>query len=108
MENLTPEQIRDAVIVILAVFAAVVALDKFFDVVKKWRQPEKDLSEKLRADKAALDRHESDITSIKDGQKVLCTAIVALLDHELHNGNTTQMENARSDLSKYLTGLINK
>ena len=34
--------------------------------------------------------------------------IVALLDHQLHNGNTDQMENARNDINKYLNGLINK
>ncbi len=33
---------------------------------------------------------------------VMCTAICALLDHELHNGNADQMEDARNKLMNYL------
>lgn len=108
MEGLTPDQLLNTVVVILAVLAAIVAVDKAIDVFKKWKAPEKDVAEKLRADKAALDKHESDIAALKEGQKVLCTGIVALLDHELHNGNSEQMEKARAGLSEYLTDLIGK
>lgn len=108
MENLTPGQIQNAVVVILVIFAAVVAVDKFLDVVKKWRQPEKDMLEKLKADKAALERHDADIKALKEGQKVVCEGVAALLDHELHNGNSDQMQAARNGLSTYLNGLIIK
>ncbi len=108
MENLTPEQIQNAVVVVLVIFAAVVAIDKFLDVLKKWRQPERDIFEKLRADKASLDRHDKDIRTLQEGQKVVCEGLAALLDHELHNGNTDQMQQAKNGLTKYLSGLIIK
>lgn len=108
MNGITPDQMMNAVVVILAVFAAIVAVDKFADVIKKWKSPEKDMYEKLRSDKLKLDEHERELSALKDGQQVLCSGIVALLDHQLHNGNTVQMESARNDINKYLNGLINK
>ena len=108
MSGITPDQLMNTVVVILAVFAAVVAIDKFMDVVKKWRSPEKDMYEKLRSDKLKLDEHDKELTALKEGQSVLCSGIVALLDHQLHNGNTKQMEEARNDINRYLSGLIQK
>ena len=108
MSGITPDQLMNGVVVILAVFAAVVAIDKFLDVVKKWRSPEKDMYEKLRSDKLKLDEHDKELTALKEGQSVLCSGIVALLDHQLHNGNTNQMEKARNDINQYLSGLIQK
>lgn len=108
MSGITPDQLMNTVVVILAVFAAVVAIDKFMDVVKKWRSPEKDMYEKLRSDKLKLDEHDKELTALKEGQSVLCSGIVALLDHQLHNGNTNQMEKARNDINQYLSGLIQK
>jgi hypothetical protein len=106
VEAIKPDQLLNAVTVILAIFAAIVAVDKFVDVIKKWKAPEKDVAEKLRADKLALERHDADIKALKEGQKAMCKGVVALLDHELHNGNSKQMEDARSEISKYLTDRI--
>lgn len=108
MNGITPDQMMNAVVVILAVFAAIVAVDKFADVIKKWKSPEKDMYEKLRSDKLKLDEHERELIALKDGQQVLCSGIVALLDHQLHNGNTDQMEKARNGINDYLSGLIKK
>jgi len=106
VEAIKPDQLLNAVTVILAIFAAIVAVDKFVDVIKKWKAPEKDVAEKLRADKLALEKHDADIKALKEGQKAMCQGVVALLDHELHNGNSKQMEDARAEISKYLTDRI--
>lgn len=106
VEHVTPEQLMNTVVVILAILAAIVAVDKAIDVFKKWRQPTKSVNEKLETDKRRLDEHEKAIRNLTEGQKVMCAGVVALLDHQLHNGNTEQMENARNDISKYLNGLI--
>lgn len=74
-----------------------------------------DMEKKLTADKNRLDNHEasirslnSSIDSIKDGMQVTADALSAILDHELHNGNTDQMQKARDELQKYTNGLIKK
>lgn len=108
MSGITPDQLMNTVVVVLAVLAAIVAVDKAADVFHKWKRPQKDMSEMLRTDKQRLDEHERDISVLKDGQEALCAGVIALLDHQLHNGNSDQMEKAKEQISKYLSGLITK
>ena len=70
---------------------------------------------KLDNDKNRLDNHETAIKSlngsietIKEGLQVTSYALTAILDHELHNGNSDQMQRARDDLQAYTNGLIKK
>ena len=76
------------------------------DVMLRGLAPEKNIAEKLSADKRELDQHEKEINALKDGQRALCTGVMALLDHQLHNGNSGQMENAKTEIEKYLKNLI--
>lgn len=56
------------------------------------------LSEQTRR----LDKLESRAGTMEQGQKVQCKALMALLDHELHNGNANQMEEASKEINDYL------
>lgn len=75
----------------------------------------KEIDEKLDRDKKRLEVHESYInqintalSSIREGMEVSCNALAEVLDHELHNGNGSEMEKASAELRKYTTGLIKK
>lgn len=94
--------VNTTVTVLMAVFSFLIAADKTIDIVKKWKAPSSDITRKLANDKLKLDEHDEAIRDLHQGQQVLCGGITALLDHELHNGNTGQMEAARDDLMKYL------
>ena len=37
MDKVTPDQLMNTVVVLLAVFAAIVTVDKVIDIFKKWR-----------------------------------------------------------------------
>lgn len=90
--------------------------DEIADKVLAKLEPRfKDIEEKLDKDKNRLDNHESSIRSlngsidsIKEGMQVTADALTAILDHELHNGNSDQMQRARDELQKYTNGLIKK
>lgn len=84
-------------------------------VLEKLEPRFKDIESKLDNDKNRLDNHESaikavngSIETIKEGMQVTCDALTAILDHELHNGNSDQMQKARDDLQNYTNGLIKK
>ena len=84
-------------------------------VLEKLEPRFKDIETKLDTDKSRLDNHEtsiknlnSSIDTIKDGMQVTADALTAILDHELHNGNSGQMQKARDDLQAYTNGLIKK
>lgn len=106
MDNMTPDQLMNAVVALLAVFAAIVTVDKVIDIFKKWRMPSTDMEKKLATDKTRLDAHDKAIQNLEESNKVLCSGVMALLDHELHNGNGEQMQKARDDIMGYLQGNI--
>ena len=115
MENLSAEQLLTAVYVILALFAALITVDKVVDIIKKWRTPATDTAKKLASDKERLDGHDKElerqqqeINLLKESGRVQAAALMALLDHELHNGNTAQMQSAHDGLMTYLQGLMTK
>lgn len=69
-----------------------------------------EINEKLRADKARLDSHEYALSGmhkaqvdISEGFSVLCYAMIAVLNHGIHNGNKDEMENALGKLHEYLS-----
>jgi len=47
-------------------------------------------------------QHERDIRDLKDGQRVQCVALHALLEHALHNGNKEDMERASRGLFDHM------
>ena len=108
MERISPEQLMNALVVVLAIFAAIVTIDKVIDIIKKWRAPATDTEKKLANDKTRLDEHDKAIANLQESNQVICSALLALLDHELHNGNADQMQKARDELMSYLQGLIAK
>ena len=106
MSGITPDQLWTTGYVILAVFAAIATIDKAIDIFKKWRAPSSDTAKKLQNDKNRLDDHSQAIKELQKSTGVLCNGVLALLDHELHNGNAEQMQKARDDLMQYLSGKI--
>ena len=108
MSGVTPDQLMTTVSVLLAIFAAIVTVDKVFDIVKKWRSPSVAVIKQLNDMQRRQDEDEKAIKGLQEGQQALCSGIMALLDHELHNGNTEQMQNARDGIMSYLQGKIVK
>lgn len=102
MEGITPDELMRAAQVVLALFAALITVDKGIDIVKKWRAPSTDIAKKLDTDKRRLDTHDKAIGDLQSGYQALCAGVLALLDHELHNGNADQMEKAKEEIMRYL------
>ena len=108
MNGITPTDLMTAITVLLAVLAAIITIDKAIDIFKKWRTPATDIAKMLANDKRRLDEHEEAVKDLQACNRVICNGVLALLDHELHNGNSDQMERARNDLMVYLQGLLVK
>lgn len=102
METLTIGQISTTFYVVMTLFGFAITIDKVIDIFKKWRAPSTDTSRKLDNDKRRLDKHEEEITALKESNRIQLSALLALLDHELHNGNADQMKQASDDILKYL------
>lgn len=49
-----------------------------------------------------VDAHDADLNDLHAGQSALCRGVQALLDHELHNGNESEMQAASDSIGKWL------
>ena len=98
---------------ILAVCAIIAAVGKAVDVVRGWLRPgqkkSSDVQTCLHNDKQRLDAHDSRISDLEtglsktqEGQRVTMQGVMALLEHELHNGNSKQMEDASRAIQEHL------
>lgn len=98
------------VVAIIAVYNTVMSACKTWRAERERKnKPTNDLSEQvakhtamLANDKKRMDDMEADIRDIRDGQKYIVQGVQALLDHELHNGNSQQMQDSSDDLGKWL------
>ena len=113
MENLTTEALLGFMVVLLAlmnlynVFSS--ARKNAREEKKHQQQPTADLktevseiSKKLDTDKRRLDNHDERLDDLKKGLMATCTGVQALLEHELHNGNTAEMQEASKGIDKWL------
>ena len=76
---------------------------------KRQSEPTTDLAKRigdqarmLDNDKRKLDDHDRQLGDMRRGLMVNCAGIQALLEHELHNGNTGEMEEASKNIDKWL------
>ena len=95
MNGITVEQIYTVALVFLAGCGAVTTIGKAVEVIRNWRKPADSLKHKVA-------RHDEQLAALKEGQRVTCEARMALLGHELHNGNADEMQEASRKLNQYL------
>jgi len=103
---------------IMAVFVAVVSIDKGLDVIRKWRkaspdgqQNEKlaDIDKRLITVEQAVIRHgelfgkdKARLDRLEDGNRVIQEGMLALLSHAIDDNNVDKCKQAKEALEKYL------
>lgn len=102
MEQLTLTQIRDFVIVMLAILAFIVLIGNVVKTIQIWRQPGMSEAQWRRSVDEKLDSDNKRIARLEEGNKVKCKALMALLSHEINGNSNDKLEKALSELNDYL------
>lgn len=116
MENikvLTADNLTTFLVVLVALAGLVILTANVVDAVRKLRKPAQKAQEtlterqiscdrKFAKDLARLDAHEKALEDVYNGQRAQCVAVKALLNHAIHNGNTTEMVDAANGLDEWL------
>lgn len=125
IEGITPGMLWTALYVLVGVCALVILADKVRAVFagmqerKRAKRPEladeistkvlakleprfAEIDRKLATDKQRIDTLSAKTNNNEEGQRVLCRGVLALLNHELHNGNSDEMEKAQQGINDYL------
>ena len=102
MENLNASQIRDFIIVLLALAGAIVLIGNAIKMFKEWRKPSEDLSEwKTKVDQK-LDNDNKRLTAIEEANKVVTRGLLALISHELNGNSNDKLIASQTEITNYL------
>lgn len=96
-----------AMVLVVLVSSAVEALKKLFkkqpnDNANAFKKHCEDSEERFKRGERHIAENNDHIADLKEGQRVLCVAVMALLNHDLHNGNADEMQDASASLNRYL------
>ena len=102
MAELTLTQIRDAVIVLLAVLAFIVLLGNFIKTIKGWKQPHDDLQAWRRDVDTKLNNDNQRLNDLEAGNRVICRGILAMLSHEINGNSNDKLIASQQEITNYL------
>lgn len=102
MEKLTLQQIRDTVIVLLALMAFVVLLGNVIKTFKGWKKPVEDLETWREDVDGKLKNDNNRLTELEEGNRVICRGILALLSHEINGNSTDKLRESQAEITNYL------
>lgn len=99
--------------VVVGLAGLIILTANVVDAVRKLRKPterehetlatrQQACDKKFQNDKTRLDAHEKALEDVCKGQRAQCVAVKALLNHAIHNGNTTEMVEAAAGLDEWL------
>lgn len=61
-----------------------------------------DAEDRFRSGEKRIAESQDHIADLREGQRVICIAVMALLNHDLHNGNSDEMTDALTGINSYL------
>lgn len=102
MEQITIDQIRDTMIVLLALMAFVVLLGNVVKTIKGWKQPRDDEAEWRRDVDAKLNSDNGRLNDLEEGNKVICRGILAMLSHEINGNSNDKLIASQQEITNYL------
>ena len=102
MGELTLAQIKDFVIVLVALLAFLVLLGNVIKTIREWRKPGMTEAEWRKEVDDKLGKDNKRIASLEEGNRVICRALMALLSHEINGNSNEKLVKALADLNDYL------
>ena len=102
MENLSPEQIRDTLVVVLALMAFLVLLGNVIKTIKDWKKPHDDMASWRMDVDNRLTNDNSRLRDLEEGNKVICRGILAMLSHEINGNSNDKLTASQQEITNYL------
>lgn len=102
MEALTGNNLLVALVVLVAIAELFNIAAKTLQNIKAVRNPSKELADRVDAHQRMLDTDKKRLDSMEEGQNALCTAMLAILDHEISGNSTDKLQSAKTGLTNYL------
>ena len=102
MQNVTMIQIKDFIIVLLALAGAVVLIGNVIKTFKEWKKPSVDLNEWRKSVDTKLNNDSKRLSAIEEGNKVITRGLLAMISHELNGNSNDKLLASQSEITNYL------
>ena len=102
MENVTMIQIKDFIVVLLALAGAVVLIGNVIKTFKEWKKPSVDLTEWRKSVDTKLNNDSKRLSAIEEGNKVITRGLLAMISHELNGNSNDKLLASQSEITNYL------
>lgn len=102
MESLTLVQIRDTIIVLVALLGFVVLLGNAIKTFKGWKAPVDDLKSWQTDVDDKLIKDNKRLETLESGNRVICRGIMALLSHEINGNSDDKLKKSYDEIQEYL------
>lgn len=102
MENLTFVQIKDFIIVLLAIAGVVVLIGNVIKTIRDWKKPGEDLNAWRKDIDRKLDNDDERLKAIEEGNKVVTRGVLALISHELNGNSNDKLQKSQAEITNYL------
>ena len=102
MDKLSLEQIRDFVIVMLAILAFIILLANAIKALKDWRKPHDNRESWRRDVDDKLNRDNKRLNDLEEGNRVICRGILAMLSHEINGNSNDKLLASQQEITNYL------
>jgi hypothetical protein len=113
VQALTSNNLLTFLLVLVALATLFILFFNVVEAVHKLKKPQEnkennlmirqgECEKRFARDYRVLDEHTRRIEDVEETNHVLCAGIHALLEHELHNGNSDEMRAASEALFKHL------
>lgn len=87
---------------VLAVCGGIAALGAAATYIAKVIKPARDLLQRVDAQDRKLDADKKRLDELETGNRAVCRALIALLDHEITGNSVDRLRGARDALNQYL------
>lgn len=102
MDNVTATQMKDFVIVFMALAALIVLAGNLIKTIKEFRKPHDDLEEWRRDVDLKMRNDNEWLESLETGNKVISRGILALLSHEINGNSIDKLQASHQEITNYL------
>ena len=106
MEALSLVQIRDFVIVLVAICGFIILLGNVIKTFREWRRPADEARDDANAWRTEMDENMKDnserIKKVEDGNKIIMKALMAIMNHEINGNSVDKLQKALGELNDYL------
>ena len=106
MDALSLVQIRDFVIVLVAVCGFIILLGNVIKTIREWRKPADDARNDVTQWRTEMDESVKEnserIKKVEDGNRVIMKALMAIMNHEINGNSVDKLQKALGELNDYL------